>query len=95
MSVFTKKQVEMWTHLNTAHISTVFFLLSEMSSLPENSLVSLPRIDVYVSPCVTEIQVVFLDEVAVCDKCQQFSIVLPSTWVLLTPRQDGFSCNAI
>ncbi len=73
----------------------IFFLLSEMSSLPENSLVSLPRIDVYISPCVTEIQVAFLDEVANCDKWQQFSIVLPSTWVFLTPRQDGFSCNAI
>ncbi len=43
-SVFPKKQVEIWTLLSTAHISTVFWL-SEMSSGPENPVLSLHKID--------------------------------------------------
>ncbi len=37
---FPQKQAEMWTHLTTAHIFTVFWL-SEMSSGPENLLACL------------------------------------------------------
>ncbi len=83
------EQVEMWTHLTIAHMSTVFWL-SEMSSGPENPVASLHRIDAYFSPCVTEIQFAFIDAVASCGKWQWLSEVLLSTWLYLTPQHDGF-----
>ncbi len=43
-SICPKKQVEIWTHLSTAHISTVFLTTSEMSSGPENLVLSLHKI---------------------------------------------------
>ncbi len=66
----------MWTHLSTAHLSTV--VLTEMSCGLENPAASLHRTDEYLFPRVTEIEVAFLDAAADCVNGQQFSEVLLS-----------------
>jgi len=52
---------------------------SEMSSGPENSLASPHGTDVKLSPCVTEIQVAFLDAASDCVQRKRFSKLLLST----------------
>jgi len=52
---------------------------SEMSSGPENSPVSPNRTDLKLSPCVTEIQVAFLDTASACVQWKWFSKLLLST----------------
>ncbi len=74
---FSQKQVEMWTRLTTAHISTAFLTIwdelwpREPGGITANSWC----ID---SPRVTETQVAFLDAAADCGKWQWFSEVLLS-----------------
>ena len=66
-SVFIKNKLNCRL-MRPHHTFPLSFGSSEMGSGPENSAAFLHRIDVWLSPCVIEFQVAFLDAAVDCAK---------------------------
>jgi len=84
-SIFSQKQKQF-------HFLPLSSRPSEMSSGPENSPASPHRTDVNRSPCVTEIQVAFLDAMSDCVQWKWFSKLLLSTSGCIWQSSMTVSC---